>query len=290
MKKMVTFLGISMIVLSLGCSGSKNAVSEELRAELDGYKNEIAAQKNEIATLKKGLTAVSKNSADGELSAMKSDINTNKTDIRLTRAALKSMQSSLEDMQGASPLIDSTNRILLDDIQLLKSQVRELNEKMSDRPAAVPAVSGTAAALPSAASGRTQTRAAAAKSLSPTEYRSAYVNTLSKFQNGQYAEARAGFQELITSSASNDLADNAQYWIGECYYMEKKYEEAILAFEKVFTFSDRGKYDDAQFKLGLCYRKLGNTAKAIDEFERLINYYEDSEWRNQAQNILSKLK
>ncbi len=277
MKRVFTIL----LALSFGwlasCSGSKNAVSPELRKELDGYKNAITNQQKEIADLKKQMDSGAQGDLQSTLNALQNDVNTNKTDIRRTRSALSTIQSAVEDIRKASPLIDSTNRILLDDIQLMKSQLNELNAKM-----------GGSSSFSSSRSGSSSS--SGTRALSPQEFRAAYVNTLSKWQNGRYAEARAGFADLIRSNPNDDLADNAQYWIGESYYKEGKYEKAIVEFEKVFTYSDRGKYDDAQFKLGLCYRKMGNTRKARDEFERLINYYGDSEYKAQAQNILSKLR
>lgn len=278
MKKILPILFTFLAFLFFNCGGSGEAVSPELRTELDAYKKEITAQREMIVKLKKQLDAEAKK----DFSSLKGDITTNKTDIRRTRTAINSLQSAMEDMRSASPLIDSTNRILLDDIQMLKSQLNELSSKMGMRNSSVP--------VSTAVNNRNSGSAGTVKALSPRELRAAYVNTLSKFQNGRYAEASAGFEDIIRSNPSSDLTDNAQYWIGESLYMQKKYEQAIVAFEKVFSYSDRGKFDYAQFKLGLCYRKLGDDEKARDELERLINYYKDSELRSQAQNILNKMR
>ena len=280
MKNIMSFFILLSLLWLAGCSGSQ-AVSPELREELDSYKAKISTLEKNLQVLNKQLAAVDQSKMNDDFASLRNDLKTNKTDIRRTRTAMNSFQSALENMSNVSPLVDSTNRIILDDIQLLKSQLRELNNKLGSSgnqrgSNAVPANN-----LPNRAN---------AKTLSSKDLRSKYVNTLSQFQNSKYAEARAGFSTLIQSNPSSDLADNAQYWIGESFYMEKKYEKAIIAFEKVFTYSDRGKYDYAQFKLGLCYRKLGDNDKARDEFERLVNYYKDSELRAQAQNILNKLK
>lgn len=287
MKKIFLFLLSVSIFWLNGCGGSQVTITPELRAELDSYKKQLEQQEKSISDLQDQLAKADPGELTNEVSGLKSDVNTNRTDIRRTRTAVNSLQSALEDMRSASPLIDSTNRILLDDIQLLKSQLKELDKKISESRS-----TGTVASNRSSAPPRTGLPASAntATPLPPQELRAKYVNTLSQYQNSNYAEAQRGFEEILRSNPSSDLADNAQYWIGECLYMLKKYEQAIVAFEKVFTFSDRGKYDYAQFKLGLCYRKLGNNEKARDEFERLVNYYKDSELRAQAQNILNKLK
>ncbi len=98
------------------------------------------------------------------------------------------------------------------------------------------------------------------------------------------------FEMLLTENRSNSLADNCQYWIGECYYSTGNYEQAIAAFEKVFTFPNSNKYADAQLKLGLSYMRMSNTTRAAEEFQKLIDNYPTSEYVSVAKQYLSTLK
>ncbi|HQG45045.1 MAG TPA: tetratricopeptide repeat protein, partial [bacterium] len=75
----------------------------------------------------------------------------------------------------------------------------------------------------------------------------------------------------------------------ECYYGMLAYNQAIIEFEKVFTFHDSDKNDDAQLKLGLCYTRTGNVEKAKAEFQKLLDTYPDSEFRARAQYYLQTL-
>ncbi len=84
------------------------------------------------------------------------------------------------------------------------------------------------------------------------------------------------------------MSDNCQYWIGESYYDMGNYEQAIISFEQVFSFTNSNKDDDAQLKLGICYHKLNNQEKAKEEFQRLITYYPDSEYVSIARSYLNK--
>ena len=97
------------------------------------------------------------------------------------------------------------------------------------------------------------------------------------------------FEMLLSENRSNSLADNCQYWIGECYYSTGNYEQAIAAFEKVFTFPNSNKYADAQLKLGLSYMRMSNTARAAEEFQKLIDNYPTSEYVSVARQYLSTL-
>ena len=42
-----------------------------------------------------------------------------------------------------------------------------------------------------------------------------------------------GFEELVKSDATNDLADS-QYWLAECYYSQKDFKRAIAEFESIY--------------------------------------------------------
>ena len=121
------------------------------------------------------------------------------------------------------------------------------------------------------------------------KYKKHYMKSLGHFQNQQYDNAIAGFSELVASDATNDLADNCQYWLAECYYSKKDFKRAIGEFTKVFNYAGTDKDDDAQLKLGLSYQSMGSMEKAKEEFQRLIDYFPGSEYYPKAKDALRKL-
>lgn len=123
----------------------------------------------------------------------------------------------------------------------------------------------------------------------PGEYQMRYQEGLDLFHARNYKQAIDIFESLIASDASNSLSDNAQYWVGESHYALRQYKNAIIDFEKVFTFPKSNKNPDAQFKLGLCYVRLGDGAKARDEFQRLLDVYPESDYVSRAQDHLAGL-
>lgn len=134
-----------------------------------------------------------------------------------------------------------------------------------------------------------QTPASLSSKISPTEYKRLYIESLSFFQNGMYGQSIKGFSKLVISDPQNNLADNSQYWLAECYYSQKNYKRAIIEFEKVFTFAGTDKDDDAQLKLGLTYQSMGNLVKAREEFQRLVDYFPGSEFYNRSKEALKQL-
>lgn len=134
-----------------------------------------------------------------------------------------------------------------------------------------------------------QTPASPSSKISPTEYKRLYIESLSNFQNGLYSQSIKGFSKLVISDPQNDLADNSQYWLAECYYSQKNYKRAIIEFEKVFTFAGTDKDDDAQLKLGLAYQSMGNLEKSREEFQRLVDYFPGSEFYDRSKEALKQL-
>ena len=125
--------------------------------------------------------------------------------------------------------------------------------------------------------------------ISPSQYKKAYIDALSAYQNGEFEKAVTGFSGLVMSDPANFLADNSQYWLAECYYTMKNYKRAVIEFEKVFTFPGTDMDDDAQLKLGHCHRSMGNINKAREEYQRLVNYFPGSEFYDKARESLKQL-
>jgi tol-pal system protein YbgF len=122
-----------------------------------------------------------------------------------------------------------------------------------------------------------------------SEYERTYDEGLDLFHTARYQDALGMFESLLSQNRNHSLSDNAQYWIGECYYALGNYRAAILAFEKVFTFSQSNKNDYAQYKLGQCYQKLGDNARAREEYQNLIDNYSNAELVSRAQEKLAQL-
>ena len=123
-----------------------------------------------------------------------------------------------------------------------------------------------------------------------SEFERTYDRGLDLFHTGKYRDAMSIFESMLAQDRNHNLSDNAQYWIGECNYALGNYRAAILAFEKVFTFSQSNKNDYAQYKLGLCYQKLGDSARAREEFQNLVDNYSNTELVSRAQEKLAQLR
>jgi tol-pal system protein YbgF len=122
-----------------------------------------------------------------------------------------------------------------------------------------------------------------------SSFKSRYEAARKLYETKKYRPAIEAFEKLLQAGGDKTLLDNCQYWIGECYYGINYYNQAIVEFEKVFTYSDTDKYDDAQLKLGLCHLRIGHVEKAKSEFDKLLSNYPESEYVQRAKEYLARL-
>ncbi len=118
---------------------------------------------------------------------------------------------------------------------------------------------------------------------SNSEYAQYYQDALDDVYGKRFDQAIAKFQDLLRQSGSDNLADNAQYWIAECNYALGNYQLAIAEFERVFAFENNNKVDDAQFMIGIAYIKAGDPHLAQLELSNLLAFYQDSEYIARAE-------
>ena len=68
----------------------------------------------------------------------------------------------------------------------------------------------------------------------------AYRRALQSYRDGQSDQAIQQFREYVRSNPKSDLADNAQYWIGEAYYSKGDYNRAIIELNEVLLKYPQG--------------------------------------------------
>ena len=115
-------------------------------------------------------------------------------------------------------------------------------------------------------SARTPVRPAAGTMPTPSwkeEVRTTYEGALLSYQSRKFTRAMRAFREVLHVPHSHALKDNAQYWIGECWYGKGEYERALTEFEKVSALYPQGnKVLHARIKTAYCHYRLGEHAEA----------------------------
>ena len=118
-----------------------------------------------------------------------------------------------------------------------------------------------------------------------------YEKAYEAYSKHHFNEAIALFKKFLQRYPKHDLADNAQYWIGETYYDMEDYPNAILAFKEVVTlYAERSKAPDALLKIGYSYLALDDAVNARNYFKRVIKNYPFSEAEAKARAKLKELE
>jgi tol-pal system protein YbgF len=146
---------------------------------------------------------------------------------------------------------------------------------------------GPAAKLPSAAppAKSTTTLATAA----PPEHE-AYQQAFDLLKSGRYDESLTAFNDFLIKYPNSNYADNAQYWLGETYYVRRQFEPAIIEYEKLIqNYPKSQKLTHALLKIGYSYHELRQIDKAKATLEDLKNRYPDTTAARLAEERLQRI-
>ncbi|PKN68480.1 MAG: tol-pal system protein YbgF [Deltaproteobacteria bacterium HGW-Deltaproteobacteria-10] len=118
-----------------------------------------------------------------------------------------------------------------------------------------------------------------------------YSTSYQLFKEGNYDKARTEFQNFLALYPDSEYSDNAQFWIGECYFFEKNYEKAILEYEKVTkNFPGGNKVPYALLKQGLSFLKLNDKTSAKLLLQQVIKAYPNTNQARMARTKLQEIK
>lgn len=123
--------------------------------------------------------------------------------------------------------------------------------------------------------------------LSPKEvYNMAY----SDYRKGNFELAIDGFKMYREQFPESPLADNSLYWIGECYFSQKKYAGAIEQFNELLLNYPRGdRIPAAYLKKGISLMELRKKEESLIVFKLLISKYPLEEETKIAQQKIREL-
>ena len=135
---------------------------------------------------------------------------------------------------------------------------------------------GPTGAAPQGAAPAPQTQSAAVTlpAGSPeAQYEFAYAQLLqAQREQGDFGRAESALKAFVAANPTHRLAGNAQYWLGETYYVRRDYQNAAVAFAEGFQkYPNSEKAPDNLLKLGMTMGQLNQKPKAcgtLGELER----------------------
>ena len=93
-------------------------------------------------------------------------------------------------------------------------------------------------------------------------------------KNGRYVESAQAFDQFLTIFPSSPLADNAQYWLAETYYVQRQFTTALPTFQAVVdSYPDSFQLPDALLKIGFCNYELQRWDAARAALQRVAREF-----------------
>ncbi len=118
-----------------------------------------------------------------------------------------------------------------------------------------------------------------------------YRTSLDAFNQGRYADAKAGLQKFVASGPAEDYLDNAFFWLGECAYGEGRYDDALGLFQKVVSeYADGNKVPDALLKVALSYERLQQLDRTKEVLAQLAATYPSTDAARRATERMRALQ
>jgi tol-pal system protein YbgF len=155
--------------------------------------------------------------------------------------------------------------------------------------AATPPATTPPAATPSA--GAPPRAAAPVAPVDPALAQTEYDTALAILREGRYTDAALAFKQFLNNHPGSVLADNANYWLGETYYVTRDFDQALATFNAlVANYPQSPKVPDSRLKIGYIHFEQQDWKKARAELEGVVSDYPASTAARLANDRLARMK
>lgn len=244
--------------LAGGCTSS---------AELESIQSQLADIQRQILQLQR--QAPSKEDVEGLRGALRDEIDRVVKSDADTRLEIDQLSAQIAQLQAR--LEDTTTSL-----SQLSQRIAATNQELKTLRAAPPAMPGGGEAP-----GPTP---------QPADPEALYQAAYNDYLRGNYDLAILGFRQYVANFPDTESADNALYWIGECYFSQGKYRQAIKEFSDVQSrYPNSDRLPSALLKKGYAYLELGERDQGVVQLRSVIRDYPNSDIAVLARQHLQQL-
>ncbi len=209
------------------------------------------------------------------------------TELRNLTGTIEQQSFALQQLQNDFKKLSGDINVRLSDIESGKSALSSGN----GFDGVVPTPTRSMDPFPPAGSAAQKTVSASGQSLgtipdnangtqplsnSSNDPASDYENAFSLLKNSNFAAAEKGFASFLSNFPDHQLSSNAQYWLGETFYVRGNYERAARVFAEGYQkFPQSNKAADNLLKLGMSLAGVGNSQDACVALRQLKSDYPD---------------
>jgi tol-pal system protein YbgF len=271
------FLGLAAVAVSACVTPQQLDVIEReqrtLRTQTSSSRGDLDAIRSSLADTKANFDQMHR-----EINALKEKME--EVRYQLDRQIGRSTKEGDQRIKDLEAKVGKVGEDLKAQAGLLKQrddEIRVLREAMQAR---------TAESAPAGAQVESREKAAPESEAAKKDYDEAWRLVERK----DFRAAIPRFREFLKKYPNSDFADNAQYWLGECFYGLKEYDQAILEFDAVRRKYPKGdKVPAALLKQGFAFAELGDKVDARLILQELADRYPQSEEAAKAKQKLKTL-
>ena len=108
-------------------------------------------------------------------------------------------------------------------------------------------------------------------------YQEDYDGALSHLRRGEHENAEQALRLFLDNHSDSELAGNAQYWLGESYYVREMWRPAAQSFLIcVQKYKNGLKAPDCMLKLGMSLGAMGEKKKACKTLSEITRRFPDA--------------
>jgi tol-pal system protein YbgF len=208
------------------------------------------------------------------------------------QASLRELRGRIDELEHSNDELRKQQRDLYADLEKRISAAGGAGAGTGSAGPAGAASTGAAAAAPAAGAGGSDNGgggATAANTPSSVE-QAVYSQAFDALKAGSYSVAITGFKDFLGTYPTSPLAENAQYWLGEAYYVNRDYEAAAGAFRTVMRkWPDSRKAPDALLKLGYTQFEQKQFAAARATLQEVTKKYPGTDSARLAADRLKRI-
>ena len=226
--------------------------------------------------------------------------------------ALRAVNSRLDDQSGLERKAFADGKVQMDaisgDIRIVREKVDETNVRLGSisqelesirqaipEPGAVsmiPPVPSDPAAAAAAGAAAPQSTGPVAPAQPPANInpQRLFQSSFADYTSGNYSLAVAGFQSYLQYFPKSQQGHEAQLYIGEALFQEKKNAEAVAAYDRVIAnYPGSASVPQAYYKRGVVLQALSEIDRAKESFEAVIKQFPDSTAATLAKQGLDRI-
>lgn len=237
----------------------RDAQIARMAVQVEEMKTELTLLQRQVQTMQDTL-----NKTTGELNTLITQMADNVSAIRRAQSAVSANTSdSAAQISSMGERISATDKRM----ERLSEQFAELKKLIEDLP-----------------------KQPVLAQIAPGNAEQLFAAAYADYSRGNYDLALSEFRQYVETYPSSELADNAQYWIGEILYAQRKFPEAASEFERVIQINAQGdKTPVALYKRALVLLEMGNKEDGVQQLLAVAKNYPKAPEANLATQQLQQI-